>query len=222
MNDRPDGASDGAPGEGTPPQKRARLGRVRTRAEQRIEALDASPVALVEEIAQLREQLQGAVQEAADNKAGWQRAAADFANFRRRTDEERARDLGLANETLLFKVLATADDLNLALQHVPAELASSPWVEGVAALDRKLRLLLESEGVKPIEAVGRPFDPREHDAVLHEPTSDVADGVVLRDLRRGYLLRDRVLRPALVAVARNDAAPQPTNDSAQPAHDSRE
>lgn len=220
MNDRPNGAPEGTPGDAAPPEKRGRLTRTRSRSEQRTQALDTSPGALVEEIAQLTAQLEAALQEAADNKSGWQRTAADFANFRRRTDEERSRDLGIANEGLLFKVIGVADDLGLALDHAPPELAASPWVEGVAAIDRKLRQLLESEGVTPIEAVGREFDPREHDAVIHEPTTEVPDGVVLRDLRRGYLLRDRVLRPALVAVARNDGPTQPTTDRADPAPDS--
>ena len=98
MNDRPNGASDEAHDDPTQAHKRSRLGRPRTRAEQRIEALDASPAALADEIAGLRDELQRAAAEAADHKAGWQRAAADFANFRRRTEEERSREAGIAND----------------------------------------------------------------------------------------------------------------------------
>ena len=77
------------------------------------------------------------------------------------------------------------------------------WVGGIAAIDRKLRLLLDSEGLTPIEAVGKPFDPHEHEAVTQEVTTAVPEGTVTQELQRGYRIRDRVLRPAMVAVATN-------------------
>ena len=176
----------------------------RTRAQERIDALETpSPTQLLAQLEALRGELAAAQQEAGDNRAGWQRAAADFANFKRRTEQEREATLGLANELLLLKVLAVADDFDRAMAAVPSELAGNSWIEGIGAIDRKLRQLLESEGVTPIEAVGRPFDPREHEAVVHEETSSAPDDTVLTELQRGYRLRDRVLRPALVSVARN-------------------
>ena len=75
------------------------------------------------------------------------------------------------------------------------------WIEGIVLLDRKLRALLESEGVTPIEAVGRPFDPREHEAIASVPATGKPDGEVVAEIQRGYRVRDRVLRPAMVAVA---------------------
>ena len=84
------------------------------------------------------------------------------------------------------------------------------WVEGVTAIDRKIRGLLETEGVTPIDAVGQPFDPNLHEAIAHEPTTDAPDGTVLREFQRGYELAGRVLRPSLVAVA--DNASQPRTD----------
>ena len=84
----------------------------------------------------------------------------------------------------------------------PAELAGTAWYEGIAAIDRKLRLLLESEGVSAVEAVpGTPFDPRHHEAVVSVPGTGRAEGEIVDEIRRGYKLRDRVIRPALVAVA---------------------
>lgn len=176
----------------------------RTRAEERIASLDTSPTALARRMEELEQQLAEATQEAAESRAGWQRSAADFANFRRRTEQERADLLGLASDALLLKVVALADDFDRALELVPREARGTPWLEGIAAIDRKLRQLLESEGVTPMQALGRPFDPREHDAVAHEDTAEAPDGSVLRELQRGYYVRDRVLRPALVAVARNE------------------
>ena len=133
--------------------------------------------------------------------AAHQRTAADFANFRRRTAEEREREAGLASESLLFKTLAVADDMDRALAAVPENLAAEPWVEGVAAINRKLLSLLESEGVTPFEAVGKAFDPREHEAIAQVPGSGKPAGEVIAEHRKGWRIRDRILRPAVVSVA---------------------
>ena len=110
--------------------------------------------------------------------------------------------LGLAGEDLIRKLLGIADDFDLAIDNRPPELAADSWVEGVAAIDRKLRSLLESEGVKAVAAEpGTPFDPREHEAIATVPGTDRAEGEIVDEIRRGYRLRDRVVRPALVAVA---------------------
>jgi molecular chaperone GrpE len=174
----------------------------RTRSEERIAELDTSPARLATELEDARRELEQLRQEAADNKAGWQRTAADFANFRRRTEQDREQMLGLANEALLSKLLVVADDFDRAIEHMPPELRDVGWVEGIAAIDRKLRLLLDSEGLTPIDAIGQPFDPREHEAVTQEVTAHVPEGTVTAELQRGYRIRDRVLRPAMVAVAK--------------------
>ena len=186
----------------------------RTRAEERIAQLDASPAKLAAEVDELRRQLESAQQEAADNHAGWQRTAADFANYRRRTEQDREQMLGLANEALLSKLLVIADDFDRAIEHMPPELRDVGWVEGIAAIDRKLRLLLDSEGLTPIDAVGRPFDPHEHEAVTEQETTDVPEGTVTAELQRGYRIRDRVLRPAMVAVAKSPEGADTTTHNA--------
>jgi len=135
-----------------------------------------------------------------------QRERAEFLNFKRRTAEERERDLGLAGEDLIRKVLAVADDFDRAIDARPESIAEEAWFEGVAAIDRKLRALLESEGVSTISAEpGTTFDPREHDAIANVPGTGRPEGEIVEQVRRGYRLRDRVLRPALVAVAAGDA-----------------
>ena len=149
--------------------------------------------------------------------AALQRERAEFVNFRRRTTEERERDLGLAGEDLLRKVIAVADDFDRAIDARPDAASQDEsvraWAEGITAIDRKLRLLLESEGVKPIEALpGQAFDPREHDAIANVPGSGRREGEIVEEVRRGYRVRDRVLRPALVAVAsptEQDQIPEP-------------
>jgi molecular chaperone GrpE len=177
----------------------------KTRAEERIDQLDEqpSPAALMEELDQLRRRLATLETEAAEARGGWQRSAADFANYRRRTEQDREATLGLANEMLLLKLLAVVDDFDRALAQMPRELEHLGWIEGIWLVERKLRALLESEGVTPIEATGKPFDPREHEAVVHEETTSVPDETVIGELQRGYRIRDRVLRPALVSVAKN-------------------
>lgn len=181
----------------------------RTRAEERIAGLDVKPSALLAEIESLKKELEEARREAADNRAGWQRSAADFANYRRRAEQEREASLGLANEMLLAKLLHVVDDFDRALAAMPSELEHLGWIEGLWLVERKLRALLESEGVTPIESVGKPFDPHEHEAAIHEETTNAPDGEVIGELQRGYRIRDRVLRPALVKVAKNTTTDSP-------------
>jgi molecular chaperone GrpE len=183
----------------------------KTRAEERIEALDVSPATLLEEIERLKAALAEAAARADENLGLAQRAAADYANLKRRTEADREATLGLASEALLGKVIALADDFDRAVDALLPELREVPWIEGVVAIDRKLRQLLESEGVNPIEALGRRFDPREHEAIAHIAATGRPEGEVVAEIRRGYRLRDRVLRAALVAVSDGSPAPTGTN-----------
>jgi hypothetical protein len=99
-------------------------------------------------------------------------------------------------------IVNLADDFDRAIEARPDPIADHPWFEGIAAIDRKLRQLLESEGVTPVEAAaGLPFDPRQHEAIVNVPGTGRAEGEIVEEVRRGYRLRDRVIRPALVAVA---------------------
>ena len=187
--------------------------RHRTRAQERADAIDVSPTALVAQIEALTGERDEARQSADDYLAALQRERAEFQNFKRRTTEERMRDLGLAGEDLIRKVLGLADDFDLAIEARPESIAEEAWFDGIAAIDRKLRLLLESEGVTPIDATpGRPFDPREHEAIANVPGTDRSEGEIVEEIRRGYRLRDRVIRPALVAVATTSAPSATTTD----------
>ena len=174
----------------------------RTRADERAEEIDIRPTKLLADIENLKGQLAAATAQAEEYVTALQRERAEFLNFKRRTAEERERDLGLAGEDLIRKVLSVADDFDRAIDARPESIASEPWFEGVAAIDRKLRTLLESEGVSPISAdPGTVFDPREHDAIANVPGTGRPEGEIVEQVRRGYRLRDRVIRPALVAVA---------------------
>jgi molecular chaperone GrpE len=185
----------------------------RTRAEERADEIDISPTKLLADIESLQAELDTARAQADEYLAALQRERAEFLNFKRRTEEERQRALGLAAEDLIRKVLMLADDFDLAIEQRPDSIATDPWFEGVAAIDRKLRTLLESEGVSAIAAEpGTRFDPREHDAIANVPGSGRAEGEIVEQIRRGYRLRDRVIRPALVAVAAGDPGAPPTTD----------
>jgi molecular chaperone GrpE len=176
--------------------------RRRTRAQERADEIDISPSTLLKTIEALTAERDAARQTGEEYLTALQRERAEFQNYKRRTGEERMRDLGLAAEDLIRKVLVLADDFDRAIDARPAEVADHPWFEGIAAIDRKLRLLLESEGVTTIDAsAGRPFDPREHEAIANVPDPTRAEGEIVEEVRRGYRLRDRVIRPALVAVA---------------------
>ncbi|MEO8462473.1 MAG: nucleotide exchange factor GrpE [Chloroflexota bacterium] len=189
----------------------------RTRVKQHAEDIDLSPATLLADIEELTRARDAALVEKDEYLVALQRERAEFVNYRRRSAEERQAMIGLADEGLINKVLNLADDFDRAIEARPANIAEDPWVEGIAAIDRKLRLLLESEGVSPIDATpGLRFDPREHEAVANVPGSSLPDGAIVGELRRGYRLRDRVLRPALVAVAAgSDQGSAPgTNDTA--------
>ena len=176
----------------------------KTRGQERVDAIKTpSRLELAERIEQLERELEEARRADEEHRNNWHRSAADFANYKRRTDEERATLSQFANAVLIGKLLSVLDDFDRALESVPAEQAHDPWAEGVQLVERKLRNVLESEGVTPIEAVGQPFDPNLHEAVVHEDTADHPDNEVIGELQRGYRLHDRVIRPSLVRVANN-------------------
>lgn len=177
--------------------------RPRTRAQERADAVATpSRVELLERAESLQRELDTAREQAEENLRNWQRTAADFSNYKRRTDEERATVAQFSTALLINRLLGVLDDFDRAIENVPAD-AHEAWVEGVRLVDRKLRSVLDNEGVTPIEVVGQPFDPNVAEAVVHEETTEYPDNQVIGELQRGYRLHDRVIRPALVRVANN-------------------
>ena len=177
--------------------------RPKTRAEERAEAITTpSRSELLAQLQEAEAALARTREQAEENLRNWQRAAADFSNYKRRTEEDRRAADQFANAILLTRLLAVLDDFDRALDNVPED-AHESWVEGVQLVERKLRGLLEAEGVTPIEAIGQPFDPNLHEAVVHQDTTEAPDNTVIGEVQRGYLLHGRVLRPSLVQVANN-------------------
>ena len=144
--------------------------------------------------------LEEAQAKAEANLAGWQRAAADMANYRRRTEQERSELVKNANADLIRRLLPVLDDFERGLQTMPADDANQAWAEGIRLIARKLLTILEQEGVTPYDALGQDFDPAYHDAVTFEPSSRDTAGKVIGQIQKGYRIRDKVLRPALVRV----------------------
>ena len=168
------------------------------------------------EVETLRAELEQAQAQAAEYLDGWQRARAEFANFKKRVEAERQELRRTSTEALLLKLLPVVDDFERAFQTLPEESADEAWVGGFRMIFRKLEALLESEDVTPIEAVGHPFDPLWHQALLQEETDEHHDGYVIEEMQRGYRLGDRVLRPSMVKVASNsnesEDEPEPNNE----------
>ena len=144
----------------------------------------------------------GAAEPEPDNyKADLQRMAADFANYRKRNDAERAEFAKFAKADLIVKLLDVLDGYDRALSTVPADLRSQPWIEGMWLVERKLRQVLEAEGLDVVESLGQAFDPRLHEAVAYTESVE-PEGTVIEEFQKAYRLHDRVIRPALVAVAK--------------------
>lgn len=127
-----------------------------------------------------------------------QRSVAEFANYRRRVEQERLRAREVATRGILQQLLPIMDDLHRALANVPEDQAQTSWVQGVQFIEKKLTALLEREGVTAIDAVGQPFDPASHEAVATEEGS--SQNVVVEVYQTGYRLGDQTLRPAMVKV----------------------
>ena len=136
-----------------------------------------------------------------DYKDDLQRLAADFANYRKRNEAERTEFAKFAKADLIAKLLDVLDGYDRALATVPDELKGQAWVEGMWLVERKLRSILEAEGLEPIDSLGKPFDPYVHEAVAHVE-SDQPEGTIVEEFQKAYRLHDRVIRPALVSVAK--------------------
>ena len=128
------------------------------------------------------------------------RMTADFANYRKRNEAERTEFAKFAKADLISKILDVLDGFDRALATIPEELKGTPWVEGMWLLERKLRAILEVEGLKPVDSIGSQFDPYQHEAVAHIP-SDQPEGTVIAEHQKAYRLHEKLIRPALVTVS---------------------
>jgi molecular chaperone GrpE len=167
-----------------------------------VEAIIEQPGPTLEEFQALQQQLADTLAKADEYLNGWQRSQADFANFKRRIEREQTQIYQNAAGSVIKRFLAVLDDLDRALKNRPKEGDGAAWAEGIELIYRKLMAILESEGVKPMSAEGQQFDPNLHEAILSEDSDRHESGQVIEVLQQGYLLGERVLRPAMVRVAR--------------------
>jgi len=156
-----------------------------------------------EEALSLEEQLTLAQEEAGRNLENWQRAAAEMANFKRRQEEQMRLQRDRIKGEVLAGLISALDDMDLAFQNVPEEISGQlvGWVEGFRLVQRKLDKILDDQGVALIKTDGE-FDPNLHEAVSYEDSDGHQEGQIIEELRKGYRIGQRVLRPALVRVAR--------------------
>ena len=168
--------------------------------ETQAEALEApeNEEQLADEVEALKRQLEEAEVKLSESVENWRRSVADFQNYKKRIERDNEMMYASMKGDIVKKVFPALDDLERALQNRPA---NDAWANGVELIARKLQNMLDSEGVKKIEAEGAEFNPNFHEAISHEPSDEVESGHVIAIVQNGYMLGERVIRPALVRVA---------------------
>jgi molecular chaperone GrpE len=156
----------------------------------------------VMEMNQLKDELDSERKKSQENLDGWQRERADFSNYKKRIERDQAALASNMRFELIKKYLVVNDDLDRALKNRPTEGEGAKWSEGIELVSRKLKSILDAEGLQPIQAQGQIFDPILHEAITHEDSPDHESGQIIEVVQQGYMLGERVLRPALVRVAR--------------------
>jgi len=150
---------------------------------------------------QPKSELDTAKAEAADYKDRWLRGQAEFQNYRKRIDRERMEMRATAGADIIKQLIPVLDDFDRAFKLAPPELTNNTVLDGFRLIERKFNQTLEQAGVTPIPTVGKQFDPNFHESVADEE-SDKPHGTILEEYRRGYLMGDKVIRPAMVKIAR--------------------
>lgn len=153
------------------------------------------------QVAQLRSDLEHNQAKANEYLDGWQRSRAEFANYKRRIERDQAQQFQMTVGNVVRRYLTIVDDLERALRDRPQGDEGAAWANGIELIYRKLLAALEADGVRVMDAHGQMFDPVQHEAIMQEPSPDHASGQIIDVLQNGYLIGDRVLRPAIVRVA---------------------
>ena len=153
----------------------------------------------IEDIETCRQALAEQKEKAEQYLASWQRCQADFANYKKRSEQDKRDIAECASGALICSLLPVMDDLERAFASMPAELDESNWTEGIRLIYNKLRAILEAQGLACIEARGGDFDPRLHEAVMQQ---EGEEGMVIEETQKGYKFKERVIRPSLVVVGK--------------------
>lgn len=183
------------------------------------------PADETQDVAALRRELESERERVRDLQDKWQRAAADLANLRRRTEQEKGDVEKFASMLLVQQLLPVLDNFGRALTTIPGNLQMLTWIQGVMLIERHLGAILEQQGLQPIEAQGQPFNAHFHEAIGERETSAAQAETVLQEYQKGYTMHGQVIRPALVEVAKvpssNEKA-EPRAATQQQAHESPE
>ncbi len=163
------------------------------------EARDSEVEALEKRVDEQDSRIKLLEAKSAENLDGWQRAVAEFQNYKKRVDRDRESDKAIMKGDLIKRFLPILDDLERALKDRPA---GSAWADGIELVARKFESILRAEGLTRIDAEGQPFDPTYHEAISYEPADGVESGHVIGVVQNGYMLGDYIVRPAQVRVAR--------------------
>jgi molecular chaperone GrpE len=156
---------------------------------------------LEEQVTVLKTALEEMDKKAEEYLDGWQRARAEFANYKKRVLRENMDIHQVSRGEVIKLYLDIADDLDRALQERPETGDGETWAEGIEIIFQKLRARLESEGIKPMNPMGEEFDPNIHEALMKEESEEFESGQIIEVIQEGYWIGDKVLRPALVRVA---------------------
>lgn len=133
---------------------------------------------------------------------GWQRERAEFSNYRKRIERDREMEKQNSKVYVVMKYLTLHDDFERALKNIPQESVQESWMEGLNLIEQKMKNLLDGEGITAIPAENTAFDPELHEAISHEENPDFESGQIIEVVQKGYTIGDRVIRPALVRVAK--------------------
>ncbi len=154
-------------------------------------------IARADDVEGLKQALAEEKEKAETYLANWQRAQADFVNYKRRSEQEKEETSKFANSALMLNLLSALDDLERAFTSIPPKLAKVGWVDGIKLIERNLRASLEAQGLSPIKAQGETFDPHLHEAIRQDKGKE---GIVIEEIQKGYKLHDRVIRPSRVVI----------------------
>jgi len=167
-----------------------------------VEDTQFKPEITLEAYEAVKAELEKAVNEAATNLEGWQRERAEFVNYKKRIERENAQLRSNITGEVIKKYLVIMDDLDLAINHRPTCDEGAVWADGIELIVRKLQTVIDGEGIERINQNKVQFDPSMHEAISNEDNPEFASGEVIEVVRQGYKLGERILRPAMVRVAR--------------------
>jgi molecular chaperone GrpE len=157
---------------------------------------------LLEQVDTLQEEVERLQSESAEYLDGWQRARAEFANLKKRVEREKSEMRERITSDIISRYLDLLDDFERALKDRPAQEVDEAWIAGLEMIHMKFKAILDAEGIEVIPAEGMKFDPNIHDAISYEESGDYEDGQIIEVIKQGYSLGDRVVRPAVVRVAK--------------------